>query len=232
MIVRCKHRKNAPGDGGITDGCGWQGPGDEVTMCPQCGSTLLKRVIGDAEQAERLAMALQWHASLERCAELLGLPIGASLAEDVPAAVARMLVVTDAAEALVDEAVGPGDPPRRGSNLERLWVALHCRPGAPVERVRLRPVVLWFAEQMERALRENDHKGGWHELPPLSLAGEATSHGDEMFATLCVEDENEASVPHDPKRVITEAVASASFTMMVADHFRDGGPSRDQGLTT
>lgn len=37
-IWRCKRRKNQPGDGGIVDGCGWQGPAPASGRCPECGS--------------------------------------------------------------------------------------------------------------------------------------------------------------------------------------------------
>lgn len=40
VILRCKRRK-VPGDGGVVDGCGWQGPAPRVS-CPSCGSLLLR----------------------------------------------------------------------------------------------------------------------------------------------------------------------------------------------
>lgn len=43
-IYRCKRRKNPPGDGGIVDGCGWQGPRPRDEACPSCGSTMLREV--------------------------------------------------------------------------------------------------------------------------------------------------------------------------------------------
>jgi len=47
IIVRCKHRKT-PGDGGIVDGCGWQGEIDltehQAPVCPGCGSLHLRPV--------------------------------------------------------------------------------------------------------------------------------------------------------------------------------------------
>lgn len=41
MIARCKHRK--PGDGGIVDGCGWQGQRPSGGKCPGCGVVGLLR---------------------------------------------------------------------------------------------------------------------------------------------------------------------------------------------
>ena len=43
-IMRCKHHKKPPGDGGIVDGCGWQGPKPVKGCCPSCGSTILRKV--------------------------------------------------------------------------------------------------------------------------------------------------------------------------------------------
>lgn len=95
--------------------------------------------------------------------------------------------------------------------------------------VNVRPLVLWFAEQMESALRRNDHKGGWHDCHPLDLANRVADEQDELSCALQIEDEYEASVPPDPARVIAEAADVANVAMMVADHFRTGGPSKDQG---
>lgn len=39
MLVRCKRLK-IPGDGGVVDGCGWQGVA--AGQCPSCGSRLLR----------------------------------------------------------------------------------------------------------------------------------------------------------------------------------------------
>jgi len=37
--------------------------------------------------------------------------------------------------------------------------------------IQLRPEVRWFAEQMEKTLRDNDHKGGWNEMSHWELVG-------------------------------------------------------------
>lgn len=43
-VVRCKRIKKPPGDGGVVDGCGWQGHAPQSGACPSCGSTLLREV--------------------------------------------------------------------------------------------------------------------------------------------------------------------------------------------
>lgn len=48
-ILRCKRRK---ADGGIVDGCGWQGPPESGDMCPSCGGLILRVVsLGTAPTA-------------------------------------------------------------------------------------------------------------------------------------------------------------------------------------
>lgn len=91
------------------------------------------------------------------------------------------------------------------------------------EKVELRPVVQWFAEQMELKLRENDHKGGWHEDDPESLVDRIREEVEELA--------DEALEFERPKSAIAEAADVANMAMMVADHFREGGPSQDQGKT-
>lgn len=89
------------------------------------------------------------------------------------------------------------------------------------DRVTPRPILLWFAEQMEFALRRNDHKGGWHEDEPQSLVDRIREEIEEMEAEACEYER--------PSGAIAEAANVANMAMMVADHFREGGPSRDQG---
>lgn len=53
MIARCKHRKL--GDGGIVDGCGWQGPWPIDAACPSCGVVGLLREASEARTPRLLA---------------------------------------------------------------------------------------------------------------------------------------------------------------------------------
>lgn len=110
------------------------------------------------------------------------------------------------------------------------------------EAVKLRPVVQWFAEQMELALRRNDRKGGWHECDPVALARRV---GQELKELRDAMEEygppgcgcREAACPHvriftpSAEDIIKEGADVGAMAMMVADHFREGGPSVDQGET-
>lgn len=108
--------------------------------------------------------------------------------------------------------------------------------------ITLRHVVRWFAEQMELALRRNDHKGGWHECDPVALARRVGQELKELREAM--EDYGppacgcrEAGCPHarilapNEEDIIKEAADVGAMAAMVADHFRAGGPSRDQGET-
>lgn len=71
VVYRCRRRKT-PGDGGIVDGCGWQGL--RRKRCPDCGSTLLRptrephlpaiaRLLRiDIEQNMNNRRGLHWHS--------------------------------------------------------------------------------------------------------------------------------------------------------------------------
>ncbi len=74
----------------------------------------------------------------------------------------------------------------------------------------VRPSVKWFAEQMEAALKRNDHKGGWlndtwDELHDRLLE-EAKELRDECN-----------SFPADKEAIVKEATDVANFAMMIAD---------------
>jgi hypothetical protein len=89
--------------------------------------------------------------------------------------------------------------------------------------LNVRPVVRWFAEQMELALRRNDSKGGWHECDPSDLVDRVREEVEEMA-------ESSNSICDGAELdTILEAADVANMAMMVADHFREGGPSRNQG---
>lgn len=122
------------------------------------------------------------------------------------------------------------------------WVA--CVPRASVR---------WFAEQMELKLRENDHKGGWHECSRHSLMARVLEESAELieatnpakhnrsdfycaarnarFAANMVAAGGFFTETKDLGSAVAEAVDVANMAMMVADHFREDGPSQDQGQT-
>lgn len=71
-----------------------------------------------------------------------------------------------------------------------------------------RPVVLWFAAEMEAKLRENDHKGGWSECTVGYLVERLREETVELEMALDAK-------PFDV--VIREAADVANFAMMLAD---------------
>jgi len=72
-------------------------------------------------------------------------------------------------------------------------------------KIELRPEVQWFAEQMELALRENDHKTGWRDEHQSWLYGELLR--------------NAGKISED--RGIVRAVNTSNFAMMIADNKRN-----------
>ena len=81
--------------------------------------------------------------------------------------------------------------------------------------ITLRPEVQWFAEQMERKLRENDWKGGWQVDSYQSLCQRLKEEGSELEQLI-------PSVLKDsPSHVIGEAADVANFAMMIADNAKN-----------
>ena len=76
-------------------------------------------------------------------------------------------------------------------------------------KIKLRPEILWFAEQMEKKLQSNDYKGGWNDCSIkyllYSLKEEIKELSDEL---------NQKS---NSSNIIKEAADIANFAMMIAD---------------
>lgn len=104
-----------------------------------------------------------------------------------------------------------------------------------MSKLKLRPEVQWFAENMERALRANDHKGGWLDCRVEWLIGRALSElceaGDELAPRLArsevrgylaarFSEQFVAAVDKDTERAVAEIVDAANFLMMAADVLR------------
>ena len=90
------------------------------------------------------------------------------------------------------------------------------------ERIKLRPAVRWFAEQMELKLRANEHKGGWANERKRSLMKRL--YGEAWELSLVFQ-ESQADTIHeclDPG-IIDEAADVANFAMMIADNCRREG---------
>lgn len=81
--------------------------------------------------------------------------------------------------------------------------------------VKLRPELLRFAEEMEKRLRANDHKGGWEDDSDDSLLARLREETNELADAL-------AKLPGrsgDQLMVTLEAADVANFAMMIADQF-------------
>lgn len=80
--------------------------------------------------------------------------------------------------------------------------------------VTCRASVLWFAEQMELALRRNDHKGGWGAMSQEVLVARC---GDEVVELRQCWDGLTGKQVRGSSDIIAEAADVANFAMMVAD---------------
>ena len=82
--------------------------------------------------------------------------------------------------------------------------------------LQLRPEVRRFAEEIERKLRENDHKGGWsNEFPQwlLARAQEELNELDDAVDAIRANGISEERTAH----VRAEAVDVVNFVMMVTE---------------
>jgi NTP pyrophosphatase (non-canonical NTP hydrolase) len=72
-----------------------------------------------------------------------------------------------------------------------------------------RPAVQWFAGEMEKKLKENDHKGGWGNMSFDELYLRMKKETQELLA---------ADMMHkSPEAKIAEAADVANFCLMIAD---------------
>lgn len=85
--------------------------------------------------------------------------------------------------------------------------------------MELRPAVQKFAEQMEKVLRDNDHKNGWDDMDPWSLVGRIRGEADELFLALHKPTKYpfKSDVPWC-KAIEDEATDVANFCMMLFDN--------------
>lgn len=72
-----------------------------------------------------------------------------------------------------------------------------------------RPLVRWFAQQMERKLRLNDHKHGWQSMSNPSIRERIAQELDEVDAVL-------AFSPPSPIRLVDECADVANFLAFMA----------------
>jgi NTP pyrophosphatase (non-canonical NTP hydrolase) len=78
-----------------------------------------------------------------------------------------------------------------------------------------RPEVQRFAVLMERKLRDNDHKAGWHGDAAVELLARLVEESGELASFLV----NHRGLPMSAwrQRVAAEAADVANFAMMIAD---------------
>lgn len=50
--------------------------------------------------------------------------------------------------------------------------------------VELRPQLAWFAEEMEKVLQANDHKGGWEDMTPWEIHWRIAEEFEEVTQAL------------------------------------------------
>ena len=79
-------------------------------------------------------------------------------------------------------------------------------------RWEVRPVVKWFAEQMEAALKRNDHKSGWLNDDWDELYDRILDETKELYREC-------GKFSKDEEKIIMEAADVANFAMMIADKF-------------
>jgi len=73
--------------------------------------------------------------------------------------------------------------------------------------MKLRPEVKRFAEEMERQLRNNDHKGGWENCDRTFLLNELVKNYKALLAT------------GKKENILRRCVNIANFAMMIADNW-------------
>lgn len=114
-----------------------------------------------------------------------------------------------------------------GSMLREAFIAgaSSTGQGASIDVRGVRPVVQWFAEQMEAKLKANDHKTGWLKDEPESLLKRLNHERKELanaIAWRAVDvgrsaDEGVKFIDVSNEAIIKEAADVANFAMMIAD---------------
>jgi hypothetical protein len=87
--------------------------------------------------------------------------------------------------------------------------------------LKLRPSVRRFAEEMERILRENDHKEGWGELTNEHLIDRMEDELKELHEEVFHRTDYRHPDYPDIAQAVHEAIDLANFAMMFYDNNRD-----------
>lgn len=86
-----------------------------------------------------------------------------------------------------------------------------------------RKEVAWFAQEMERKLRENDHKDGWQGCRIGNLFHGLRKECDELLLAthpLQLDTMQEKLSQEDATEIIRECADVANFAMMIADNIK------------
>lgn len=84
-----------------------------------------------------------------------------------------------------------------------------------------RPEVQWFAEEMERVLQRNDHKGGWQSMGHWEIHQRISEEFGEVTRTLA---------GAEGGSLLDELVDVANFCMFMADNLQPTTVSERLGL--
>lgn len=118
-----------------------------------------------------------------------------------------------------------------GADCSHLWSEQKkCCPDCSHQDPDPREEVLWFAKQMERKLRANDHKGHWSNCDDLYLKRRLREETNELIDAVNRLKSYRRTSPDDvawaARMVIREAADVANFAMMIADNSRQARKCR------
>jgi NTP pyrophosphatase (non-canonical NTP hydrolase) len=112
--------------------------------------------------------------------------------------------------------------------VEALSAGMPPPDDAPAESPTL-PLVLWFAEEMEKKLALNRHKGGpaaWRKDDPFDLASRVRRETDELVVAM--RDWLKHGDNTTTGDIIKEAADVANFAMMIADQAKQAGAAQQE----
>lgn len=94
-----------------------------------------------------------------------------------------------------------------------------------IKKVAVRPEVAQFAIEMERVLKENDHKKGWDEMSYHQLFVAIKREFEELQREYILHANSKDSMNHDGsspgiKRMREEAIDIANFCMFLCHNYR------------
>lgn len=186
-------------------------------MCPRC--TLLRAQIAEVALTERDALRDQLAAA--RNDNDIQRQFIADLRRDRQDALDALAAARAENERLREE-IGKWKDEWAAMRADRgavaaLLAALKSRSEGSVEEVR--EPVRWFAEQMERKLKANDHKIHWTGIRTMPLFDMLMAETKELHSAFGIGGEL-TDPSRDMERIIDEAADVANYAMMIADKAR------------